>query len=328
MKILVLRFSSIGDIVLTSPVLRCLKEQVPGAQVHFATKAEFAPLVAHSPHVDRVHVLNADLRALIAELKKEDFDQVVDLHHNLRTANIKRALGVKATSFPKLNIEKWLLVNFKVDHLPILHIVDRYLSTIAHLGVKNDNGGLELFIPPNEEVDLASLPPAHRSGYVALCIGAAHYTKRLPDHRLIELAGKIVGPIVIIGGREDSSSAQRIGDAIGGRVFDATGRYSILGSASLIRQARAVITHDSGSMHIASAFGKPTISVWGNTVPAFGMGPYIPKHPERAHIGEVPDLLCRPCSKIGFGHCPKGHFRCMERQDLARIAALANAPAA
>ena len=99
MKILVLRFSSIGDIVLTSPVLRCLKEQVPGAQVHFATKAEFAPLVAHSPHVDRVHVLNADLRTLIAELKKEGFDHVVDLHHNLRTANIKRALGVKLQRF-------------------------------------------------------------------------------------------------------------------------------------------------------------------------------------------------------------------------------------
>ncbi len=328
MKILVLRFSSIGDIVLTSPVLRCLKEQVPGAQVHFATKAEFAPLVAHSPHVDRVHVLNADLRTLIAELKKEGFDHVVDLHHNLRTANIKRALGVKAKSFPKLNIEKWLLVNFKVDRLPKLHIVDRYLSTIAHLGVKNDNGGLELFIPPNEEVDLASLPPVHRSGYVALCIGAAHYTKRLPDHRLIELAGKIVGPIVIIGGREDSSSAQRIADAIGGRVFDATGRYSILGSASLIRQAKSVITHDSGSMHIASAFGKQTVSIWGNTVPAFGMGPYIPQHPERAHVLEVADLPCRPCSKIGFDHCPKGHFRCMERQDLPRIATLANVSAA
>ena len=314
--------------MLTSPVLRCLKEQVPGAQVHFATKAEFAPLVAHSPRVDRVHLLKEDLRALIAELKKEGFDHVVDLHHNLRTANIKRALGVKATSFPKLNIEKWLLVNFKMDRLPKLHIVDRYLGTVAHLGVKNDNNGLELFIPPNEEVDLASLPSVHSSGYVALCIGAAHYTKRLPDHRLIELAGKIAGPIVIIGGPEDSASAQRIADAIGGRMFDATGRYSILGSASLIRQARAVIAHDSGSMHIASAFGKPTISVWGNTVPAFGMGPYFPEHPERAHILEVPDLSCRPCSKIGFGHCPKGHFRCMERQDLARIATLANAPAA
>ncbi|MBK8339334.1 MAG: glycosyltransferase family 9 protein [Flavobacteriales bacterium] len=327
MKILVLRFSSIGDIVLTSPVLRCLKEQVPGAQVHFATKAEFAPLVAHSPHVDRVHVLNADLRTLIAELKKEGFDHVVDLHHNLRTASIKRALGVKATSFPKLNIEKWLLVNFKLDRLPELHIVDRYLSSVAELGVKNDGKGLELFIPPDQEVDLADLPSVHRSGYVALCVGAAHYTKRLPDHRLIELAGKIVGPIVIIGGREDNASAQRIADAIGGRVFDATGRYSIPGSASLIRQARSVITHDSGSMHIASAFGKQTVSIWGNTVPSFGMGPYIPQHPERAHIFEVPDLPCRPCSKIGFGHCPKGHFRCMEKQDLSRIAELANTPA-
>lgn len=355
MKLLVLRFSSIGDIVLTSPVLRCVKQQRKDVELHVAVKGVYADLVRFNPHVDKVHELGDDLNDLTARLKAERFDGVIDLHHNLRTARIKRALGVPAHSFPKLNIEKWLLVNFKRDRMPRKHIVDRYMSTVEHLGVTNDGAGLDLFIPPDREVPLASLPAAHQGGYTALAIGAAHATKRLPQHRLIELARLVQGPIVLVGGKEDQPVARAIASAIGGRVFDATGRYDILGSASLIRQARSVIAHDSGAMHIACAFAKTSagshevdpavsdpkgpflrqetlrrserdpavqhvVSIWGNTVPAFGMGPYIPQHPERAHIAEVQDLGCRPCSKIGHDRCPQGHFRCMEQQDLQWIA--------
>jgi ADP-heptose:LPS heptosyltransferase len=323
MKLLVLRFSSIGDIVLTSPVLRCVKEQVKGVELHVATKSTFADLVRYNPHLDRVHELGDDLGDLIRRLRAERFDAVIDLHHNVRTARIKRALGVPANSFPKLNIEKWLLVNFKHDRMPRIHIVDRYLSTVAYLGVKNDLRGLELHIPDDRAVDPGTLPASHHAGYTALAIGAAHPTKQLPPHRLIELARLIEGPIVVIGGQEDRAVARSIGDAIGGRVFDATGRYDILGSASLIREASSVVAHDSGAMHIAAAFQKKMVSVWGNTVPLFGMGPYIPQHPERAHISEVSGLPCRPCSKIGYDRCPRGHFRCMEQQDLRRIAELA-----
>lgn len=324
MKVLVLRFSSIGDIVLTSPVLRCLKEQVKDVHIHVATKEIFGDLVRYNPNVARVHVLKRgaqgdDLSGLIDELRVERFDAIIDLHHNLRTARVKRALGVKANSFAKLNIEKWLMVNFKMDRLPDQHIVDRYLGTVLHLGVKNDEKGLELFIPPEREVELTTLPPHHQRGYTALAIGAAHATKRLPPHKLIELAALIQGPIVVIGGKEDQEVARAIVSATGARVFDATGKYDILGSASLIRQAQRVIAHDSGAMHIACAFKRPVMSIWGNTIPGFGMGPYIPLHPERAGIAQV-DVGCRPCSKIGHDRCPQGHFRCMELQDLRMIA--------
>ena len=332
MKILVLRFSSIGDIVLTSPVLRCLKKQLKEVELHVATKSSFADLVRFNPHVDTVHELGEDMGDLIQRLKAESFDVVIDLHHNLRTARIKRSLNVPSHSFPKLNIEKWLLVNLKRDRMPPIHIVDRYMSTVEHLGVKKDGLGLELFIPPDREVPLSSLPTSHQAGYTALAIGGAHTTKRLPPHRLIELAHLIEGPVVIIGGKEDQAVARAIANEIGGRIFDATGQYDILGSASLIKQAHSVIAHDSGAMHIACAFAstsagpperdpaKVVVSIWGNTVPAFGMGPYIPQHPERAHIAELKDLACRPCSKIGHDSCPKGHFRCMEKQDLRWIA--------
>ena len=324
MKILVLRFSSIGDIVLTSPVLRCVKRQLPGAELHVATKRIFMDLVRYSPYVDKAHDLGDDLGELIHRLKAERFDAVVDLHHNLRTWRVNRALGVPATSFAKLNLEKWMLVNLRRDRMPRKHIVDRYMDAVAHLGVKNDNEGLDLFIHPDREVMTDELPESHRAGFVALCVGGAHATKRLPVHKLVDLAGRIPGPITIIGGPDDKAVARAIANAVGGRAWDATGRYDLLGSASLIRQARSVIAHDSGAMHIAAAFKKNTVSIWGSTVPLLGMGPYIPTRPDRAHIMEVAGLDCRPCSKIGFEHCPKGHFRCMENQDTARIAEIAS----
>jgi ADP-heptose:LPS heptosyltransferase len=324
MRILVIRFSSIGDIILTSPVLRCLKQQVPNAEVHFLTKVAFHDLVTYSPYVTKVHTLGDDTGGTIASLKNARFDLVVDLHHNLRTWRVKRALGVPSHSFEKLNIEKWLLVNFKKDRLPRKHIVDRYLSTAAHLGVKNDLQGLDLFIPAERKVPLQTLPVGHRAGYVALCIGAAHATKRLPPRRLVELAEQVQGPVVIIGGKDDQVAARQVADALGARAYDATGKYDLLGSASLIEQASSVITHDSGAMHVASAFRKPTFSIWGNTVPEFGMGPYIPQHPQREHVSEVKGLDCRPCSKIGSDRCPQGHFHCMEKQDLSRMAQLVN----
>ncbi|MBP6573975.1 MAG: glycosyltransferase family 9 protein [Flavobacteriales bacterium] len=325
MKILLIRFSSIGDIILTSPVARCIKQQLPGAEVHFLTKAIFRDLVSHSPYIDKLHTIDDELSEVIPALKRENLDLIVDLHHNLRTARVKRALGVPSKSFPKLNWEKWLMVNFKRDRLPHQHIVDRYLSTVEHLGVKNDGQGLDLFIPPQNEVALESLPEAHRSGYIALCIGGGHATKRLPPHKLVELAEELQGPLVIVGGKDDAGVAARIATAVGGRAFDATGKFDLLGSASLVKQARSVITHDSGAMHVAAAFKKRVLSIWGNTIPAFGMGPYIPQHPERAQLVEVEGLDCRPCSKLGYETCPKGHFRCMEKQDTARIAQLANA---
>jgi ADP-heptose:LPS heptosyltransferase len=173
-------------------------------------------------------------------------------------------------------------------------------------------------------VDLATLPEPHRAGYVALAIGAAHATKRLPPHKLVELAQRIEGPLVMIGGPDEVAVARTIADAVGARAFNAAGKYDLLGSASLIRQARSVVAHDSGAMHVACAFNRPVVCVWGNTVPAFGMGPYQPRSPHQAHSMEVPELDCRPCSKLGFEKCPKGHFHCMEKQDIGRIAALAN----
>ncbi|MCC3152859.1 glycosyltransferase family 9 protein [Hymenobacter sp. BT770] len=343
MKILVLRFSSIGDIVLTTPVVRALAQQVPNAEVHFATKPGYRGLLEPNPYITKVHCLTGSLGQLVRELHAERFDFVVDLHNNLRTTLLKVRLGVPGSSFDKLNWQKWLLVNFKIDRLPRVHIVQRYLEAAAMLGVKDDGHGLDYFIPEGQEIELNTLPAAFQRGYVAVAIGAQHATKRLPVEKLIELCAKLARPIVLLGGPEDESIGHIIEQAFATKaatvsapaatipdspyrfpekslshsaaqplIVNGCGRYTLHQSASLLRQAQFVVSHDTGLMHIAAAFGKEIFSVWGNTVPEFGMYPYRTEF----KVLEVKGLSCRPCSKIGFDKCPQGHFKCMRDQNL------------
>ncbi|NEU08107.1 glycosyltransferase family 9 protein [Flavihumibacter sp. R14] len=314
LKILVIRFSSIGDIVLTTPVIRCLKQQLDGVELHYLTKRSFEAVLASNPYIDRLHFLDDKLSETIGRLKAEKYDLIVDLHHNLRTLIIKARLGVRSTSFDKLNWQKWLIVNFKINRLPAVHIVDRYLKTVQFLNVQNDEEGLDYFL--NAEYDLSVLLPKSHQEYIGLVIGAQHATKRLPQHQLIKLCQDLGQPIVLLGGPDDAARAAEICEEAGPMIFNGCGKFSLDQSAYLVRMARQVITHDTGLMHIASAFKKPVISVWGNTIPEFGMYPY---KTSRSVIAEVKHLGCRPCSKIGYNKCPLGHFKCMNDQDIRFI---------
>lgn len=321
-KFLIVRFSSIGDIVLTTPVMRHLKNQVENSQIHFLTKKSYTPLLEANPYVDRVLSFDGDMKACLRTLKGEEYDYIIDLHHNIRTARIKLGLKRMDFSVKKLNVLKWLYVNLNMDRMPRVHMVDRNLDTIRLFTEKNDGKGLDYFIPDHQKVDLSSLPPAFGKGYLALAIGAQHETKKLPQASLIELCEKIKVPVIILGGPGDKEVGTSIVEALPEKeILNACGAYSIHQSASLVQQSRALITHDTGLMHIGAAFQKKIISIWGNTVPEFGMYPYRPD-PESV-IFEVPGLKCRPCSKIGHQSCPKKHFKCMLDQDLDGLAAKA-----
>ena len=321
MKVLVVRFSSIGDIVLTTPVVRGLKKQL-GAEVHYLTKSNFQEVLASNPHIDQLHLLNpTNWSAIVAQLKAEKFDYIIDLHHNARTLKLKLALGVKAYSFDKLNIQKWLLVNLKIDRMPALHIVDRYLACVKPLGVNKDLEGLDYFIASNDEVSMSSLPLAFQNGYIGLVIGAQHFTKRLPKEKLFELLQHLTQPVIILGGPTDAELAEELATIAPTRIYNACGKYNLNQSAYLVKQAQKIICNDTGLMHIAAAFQKEIHLLWGNTIPAFGMGPYANNN---VYHYEVADLNCRPCSKIGFQQCPKGHFNCMNQQDITKLIAQLN----
>ena len=334
MKFLIIRFSSIGDIVLTTPVVRCLKKQIVTAEVHYLTKSSFGPILAANPYIDKVHYLQDDLDPVLSALKAEDFDYVIDLHHNLRTLKVKRALGKQSFSFNKLNIQKWWYTNFKWNRMPDRHIVDRYLDTVSTFGVKNDGAGLDYFIPPEDQIKPQDIPTSHQAGYIGLVIGAALATKKLPLHKLKEVCTKAAHPLILLGGPEDSGVGEQLSAIDPVKIYNACGKFNLNESADLVRGAKLIITHDTGLMHIAAAFRRPILSIWGNTVPAFGMYPYYGANflanyqPGRSAVlpgklphemMEVQGLGCRPCSKIGYKKCPKGHFKCMELQPVERI---------
>ncbi len=320
-KFLIIRFSSIGDIVLTSPVIRCLRNKFPDAEIHFLTKQSFRSIVEHNPYINKVHTLGDSFEIMLHELMIEEYDYIIDLHHNLRTMRIKRHLKtVKSFSFNKLNIEKFILTNFKINTLPKKHIVDRNLETVASLGVVNDGMGLDYFIPKMDEIKKDDIPTSHMHGYIAIVIGAALATKKLPLHKLKKLCSFIDHPIVLLGGKEDYEDGMEIAKADDIKIYNACGKFNLNESADLVKGAKLVISHDTGLMHIAAALQKPVISVWGNTVPAFGMYPYYGNRSNKQYdVVEINKLWCRPCSKIGFKKCPKGHFKCMEKIDVNEL---------
>jgi ADP-heptose:LPS heptosyltransferase len=318
-RFLIIRFSSIGDIVLTTPVIRAIKTQIPGSEVAFITKPQFASILAGNPYIDKLMVLKEKLSETIAEIKNEEFDYIIDLHNNQRTWNIKRQLKIQSIAFKKLNWEKWLLVNFKVNKLPNVHIVDRYLDTVKPFGVVDDGEGLDFFIPD----ELANYPqevlPDFNNGYICAVLGANHATKQIPVKKLLAVLNTSQKPVCLIGGKDVSNAADELASHLIVPCVNLVGKISLHQSAAIIRESRVIITPDTGMMHIASALHKNVISIWGNTVPELGMYPYRPGC--QSKIFEVKGLSCRPCSKLGFKRCPRGHFNCMQQIDPAIVSA-------
>ena len=321
MKILVVRFSSIGDIVLTTPVLRALKTQRPEVEIHYLTRKSYASLLANNPHIKKLYSFDQHLNEIVPELKKEKYDLIVDLHKNIRTMRLKFALKLPSSSFDKENFKKWFLVHFKKDTLPKVHVVDRYFTAVTPLNVVSDGKPGELYLSTVDTVDTQiqfGLPPKR---YLSIAIGAQFGTKRMPVNLVAQIIEKYSAPIVIVGGPEDRERGNRIVELCPDKkIINTCGELSIMQSASLVSQSTTLLTGDTGMMHIAACFNVPIVSVWGNTVPALGMYPFYPNQPEKYSIHEVTDLQCRPCSKIGFQECPKKHFNCMHLQNTEAIA--------
>ena len=319
-KILLIRFSSIGDIVLTTPVIRALKKQL-SCELHVLTKEQYGSIYSANPNVDKTHIFKESLSDMLVQLKSENFDFVVDLQKNYRSVKIRRKLKIPSASFPKLNKQKWVLVNFKIDKLPDEHIVDRYFKAVTELKVNNDHLGLDYFIPAEDEASLNETDPKLQNGYIGFVIGGRHNTKILPSEKVVSIIEQLHLPVLLLGGPEDKGRGVEIVQKVKlNKVVNCCGRFNLNQSASLVKQSKLVITNDTGLMHIAAAFKKPVISIWGNTTPKFGMSPYMPGNENLSFIAEIEGLKCRPCSKLGYKKCPKNHFRCMLDQDEKVIA--------
>ena len=317
-KILIIRLSSMGDVVLTSPVIRSLKNELPEAEIHFLVKKEFAPVVEYNPYITKVHYFTGDIAAAVSELKAECFDFIVDLQKNFKSRKITRKIGIASASYNKHNIKKWVLVRLKINFLPNTHIVDRYFDAVKPLGVKNDGKGLDFFIPEDKSFDGDDLPAVFENGFVAVALGAAHATKRIPVDKIVEIGRILYKPMMLLGGQDVFADGEEIVAQLGERAYNGCGKFSLFESASIVKQSVCLLTGDTGLMHIGAALKVPIASLWGSTVPEFGMYPYMSS--DRFRIFEVCPLRCRPCSKLGFKKCPKKHFNCMNRIPATEVA--------
>lgn len=314
MKILILRFSSIGDIVLTTPIVRCIKSQL-NCEIHFLTKKKFSGVINDNPYIDKVITFDKSTAEVLSILKAENYTYVIDLHKNTRSRLLRFRLAKKAFSFSKLNISKWLLVNFKIDLLPKdKHIVDRYFDGIKALKIENDNNGLDYFISPKDDDFGIGFLKKHEA-YNVLVLGANYFTKRIP----IELCEKIIEKsplkVVLLGGQDVIGTSDLLASKKN-KVINLVSSINLNQSASTIKYANKVYTSDTGLMHIAAAYNKDIEIFWGSTDKRFGMYPYMPNESKRVKHHEVLNLGCRPCSKIGYEKCPKGHFKCMLNQEI------------
>jgi ADP-heptose:LPS heptosyltransferase len=325
MKVLIIRFSSIGDIVLTTPVIRCIKSQIPNVQVHYLTKYSLKAITEHNPYIDRFFYYRANITQLIKDLKKEQYDYVVDLHKNFRSYRIRMGLRAKVLAYKKESIRKFLLTRFRINIMRNRHIVFRNLDTVKRLGVMDDGRGLDYFISQKEQVKSSDLPTSHSMGYVAFVIGGSYFTKKLPINKMEEICRELKYPIVLVGSTDDASEGSVIAEVDPVKIYNACGKFTINESADIVRRAKLVISHDTGLQYIASAFNKITIAIWGGTSPRLDVEPF---YGERFLCGQkqspyenivVNSLSCQPCSNFGLGKCPLGHFRCMYDHDISKI---------
>jgi ADP-heptose:LPS heptosyltransferase len=285
---------------------------MPLAEIHYLTKAQYLPLLNANPNIDKVYTIHRKVSEVIAELKAEDYDVIIDLHKNIRSSQVKLMLGKERHTFDKLNRKKWLLTALKLNLLPEIHLVERYFKAVRKLGITYDRAGLDYFIPEQDVIAIEDVFPENfYQGFVALVVGSKQQTKQIPVRKMQEICKKVNRPVVLLGGESDIEKAYEVAAICPEKIVNACGIFNINQSASVLQQAQVVVTPDTGLMHIAAAFRKPIVVIWGNTIPEFGMYPLFPKGEENFRNIQVLDLSCRPCSKLGFDACPKNHFKCM-----------------
>lgn len=304
---MVVRFNSIGDIVLTTPVLEILSNA--DYEVHYLMKAAYSAILSNNPFISKIWTFNNRLEEVIPALRKENFDHIIDLHSNYRSWKIKNALNVKSHTFKKSRIRTFLMVHLGIWRKPKKHITDKFVDTIRPLVNVPHNYRCRYHLS-KEDIKLSPQFDIPDSSYYVVAVGAAFHTKTIPPLLLASCISAFGGHCILIGGKEDLDLAVRIESEISKEVhlYNLTGKLTIDESALIMNQADFVISGDTGMLHIANALNKSAIAVYGSTHPMLG---YTPFNDVRTFIIQNEDLGCRPCTKQGRQSCPKGHFKCM-----------------
>lgn len=316
-KILIIRLSSIGDIVLSTPLIRVLRKKFPSTQIDFIVKKEFSELLKFNPHLTNLIEFDTskgfkELLKLKGQVLKEKYDLIIDIHNNLRSVFLRTFSGAKVLKVNKRVFKRFLLVKFKINlYKNTTPVAQKYIETVSQLSIKNDNQGLELFVP-NDVIDIAKdkINFSESERYIAIAPSAKHETKRWLPERFAELGDRLMEKfntkIILMGGKEDIQRCKVVESMMKNKPINICGKTSLLESAGILSICEMLITNDSGLMHIGSAMKIKVVAIFGSTVKEFGFSPYGTK----SIIVEKP-IPCRPCSHIGRDKCPKEHFKCM-----------------
>lgn len=315
-NVLAVRFSSIGDVLLTTPLLRAIRHRHPAARLTVLTKQAYVPLLSHNPHLDRVIGVDPanPLTDIATELRAGRYSHRLDLHDSLRSRMLRALVPGRWRTYPKHRLARTLLIYAKRnryrDRRPV---AERYFSAARELDVIPDGKPPEFVLGVEAEREtgdwLQSVGVGQQSRLLAVAPGAAHATKQWPLDHWRALIGRLVAQglyVAIVGGADDATVAAELSDPTDGRVLNAAGAFGLQGTGALLRRSVALISGDTGVMHMATGVGTPVVALFGPTVEPFGFFPYT----QRASVLEVP-LACRPCSSKGGPRCPLGHHRCM-----------------
>jgi lipopolysaccharide heptosyltransferase II len=326
-KTLIIRFSSIGDIVLASPLLRVLRKKFPAAQIDFVTKKEYSGLVRNNPHVNCTFEFDAalglsGLHHLKEKIRREQYDLILDIHGSLRSRYLRAAAGARdVMTINKRIAARTMLVKFKRNfYRNTVSVADRYIEPLRTFGIENDGKGLELFIPDEVMFGVSGkLAPLRLNRYekvIGFCPSARHETKRWPHERFAAagslLAREFDAKMLLFGSAEDKPICDPIAQSINSgsdqeRAVNLCGVLDLLETAAAMEFCDIIVTNDSGLMHIATAMKKKIVAIFGSTVREFGFFPLG----RDAIVLERAGLPCRPCSHIGRNKCPESHFKCM-----------------
>ena len=330
--VLMIRLSSLGDILLTTPVLRLLREHCPGAQIDFLTKATYKDLLCANPCVDRVLLFDPrqGLRQTLHTLRQTRYDVVVDLHRTLRSRLLSH--GVRAQcklTYAKRTVRRTLLAHLGWNTLRAMTPVpELYAAPLRHLGMTAPLPPLEMHLTSASREAMRTyvrqaLPHSVERPLLALAPGARWPTKRWPVERFAavtqELAQAQRAAVVVLGGVEDVSLARELCQRLRVPVLDSTGKLSLMHTAALLQQCRLLLSNDSGLMHMATALRVPVVAIFGPTVQEFGFYPF--KACAQVISATLP---CRPCSTKGSARCPRGHHQCMQQVTVAQVGAAAH----
>jgi len=322
LRILLVRFSSIGDILLTTPLIRALRRRHPDAQLIYVTKRAMTPLVADNPHVSQVVALEPDepLAELAGQLRGLQPTHGLDLHGSLRSAALRLLVHCRWSGYAKRKLARTVLVATKVDvyrgHVPV---AERYFEAARQLDVRPDGGPPEFFLGAAARERVTRWLGEHHlsdgAPLAALAPGAAHATKRWPIPHWQALAERLRDAgyrLVVLGGPDDRGAARQLGPL----AESAAGEFTLQETGACLARAKVLVSGDTGVMHMATGVGTPVVALFGPTVEAFGFRPYQ----ARATVLEQ-DLSCRPCSTMGTARCPLGHHRCLVDLPPEQVAA-------